>query len=419
MRSNYLWYQFLRYGVVRPSLRMFYSDITVSGSQHIPRDKPVLFVGNHQNSFLDALHLVTNTQLFVHFLTRAEAFENPVMARFYRSLNMLPVYRIRDGFSSVQNNEAIFEQCFQELKNDDAVLIFAEASHALQRRIRPLSKGFTRIAFGAEQKFDWQFDLQIVPVGVSYGAHRKSQTPVHINFGESIAVSEYRDQFAADEREAAHQLKQETAAVLQSLTMHVANRNHYPVHQVLLDDLEPNRELVLDPNKANERVEVVEENVREEWLMKAKELYEEVESLDIELHEITRPTNYEVKDLLLSPLYLFSLVNNALPYQVVRWMTQQYLDDHVFDASVKYVVGLVLLPVFYLVISTVLGFVGISWPILLGYVLLSVGTAPLFVRAKDLLLGDVESKLEKEHPEVYQSIQSKIKYFKEIRDELF
>ncbi len=398
---------------------MFYSDIMISGSEHIPEDKPVLFVGNHQNSFLDALHLVTNTRLFVHFLTRAEAFENPVMARFYRSLNMLPVYRVRDGFSSIQNNEAIFEQCFEKLKRGDAVLIFAEASHALQRRIRPLSKGFTRIAFGAEQKFDWQLDLQIVPVGVSYGAHRKSQTPVHINFGESIAVADYRDQFADDEREAAHQLKQQAAVALKSLTMHVANRNHYPVHQVLLDDLEPNRELVLDASKTNDRVEIVEENFREEWLTKAEELYEEVESLGIELKDITRPAAFGTKDLLLSPLYLFSLVQNALPYQVVRWFTQQYLDDHVFDASVKYIIGLVLLPVFYLAISIALGFTGISWPIIIGYVLLSIGTAPLFVRAKDLLFGDAGAKLEKEKPEVYQSIQSKVEYFKEIREELF
>ena len=100
-------------------------------------------------------------------------------------------------------------------------------------------------------------------------------------------------------------------------------------------------------------------------------------------------------------------------------MTQQYLDDHVFDASVKYIIGLVLLPVFYLIVSTVLGFAGAPWPILLGYVLLSIGTAPLFVRAKDLLFGDVGSKLKKEKPELYQSIQSKVEYFKEIREELF
>ncbi|MDZ7681332.1 MAG: hypothetical protein U5J63_06340 [Fodinibius sp.] len=67
-------------------------------------------------------------------------------------------------------------------------------------------------------------------------------------------------------------------------------------------------------------------------------------------------------DLLMSPFYLFSLLNNAAPYQLVRWVINDYLEDHVFDATAKFLLGLVVLPTWYLVIGVLLGFAGVSLP---------------------------------------------------------
>lgn len=418
MRKNYLWYQFFRYIIVRPGLHRFYSDITIVGSENIPQDKPVLFVGNHQNSFLDALHLVTNTEKFIHFLTRAEAFQNPVAARFYRSINMLPVYRVRDGMSAVKKNEQIFDQCFQRLKQGDAVLVYAEANHDLRRRIRPFSKGFTRIAFGAEEKYNWELDLQVIPVGVSYGEHRKSQTPVRVQFGECIPVSDFQEQFRDDEREAANELKKVTSEGLKRTTMHVANLNHYPLYHLLLDDLETDRKALLNPDTVNERVAQIADQVDDELVTKAKEIQEEAEAQDVDLHNLAYPPQVTAKDVILSPFYLFSLLNNALPYQLVRWMKKNVIKDRVFDGSVKFLVGL-LLPVFYLIVSSILGLAGIELPIIGAYVVLSLLTAPMFVRVKDLLFGNTAKKLRKEKPDVYESMKSRLGDFIELREKIF
>lgn len=415
MRKNYLWYQFFRYIVVRPALRLFYSDVKVVGQENIPRDKPVLFVGNHQNSFLDALHLVTNTKLFIHFLTRAEAFQNPVAARFYRSINMLPVYRVRDGFSAVKKNKIIFDKCFERLnQGNDAVLVFAEASHDLRRRVRPFSKGFTRIAFGAEEHFNWDLDLQVIPVGISYGGHRKSRTPVRVEFGECIPVTDFKEQFKEDEREAANRLKSVTSSGLKKVTMHVKKLNHYPLYHLLLDDLETDRKALLDPEVVNKKAAEIGPHVDDELVNKAERLQKEAEAHDVALHDFVDPPRFGVTDVLLSPLYLFSLLNNALPYQLVRWMTNNYIKDQVFDASVKFLVG-ILLPFYYLIISAVLGFAGVDLPAIGGYFFLSLLTAPMFVRIKDLLFGNTTKKLRKEHPDVYQSIKSQVEYFRDLR----
>lgn len=399
-------------------MRLFYSDVTVSGSENIPDNKPVLFIGNHQNSFIDALHLVTNTKLFIHFLTRAEAFQNPVLARFYRSINMLPVYRVRDGFSAVKKNEQIFDQCFKRLKGGDGVLVFAEANHDPRRRVRPFSKGFTRIAFGAEEKYNWDLGLQVIPVGISYGEHRKSRTPVRVEFGECIPVSDFKSDYLEDEREAANLLKKATSNGLKKVTMHVTKLNHYPLYHLLLDDLETDRKSLLTPKTVNKRVSVIENHFNEELLSKAEQILDEADACDLDLQDFVNPVRFGIKDLLLSPFYIFSLLNNALPYQAVRWMTNNYIKDHVFDASVKFLVGL-LLPVFYSVISVVMGVAGVKLPMIAFYFFLSLLTAPLFVRAKDLLFPNTAQKLKKEKPDIYESIKSQVKYFEELREKLF
>lgn len=420
MRRNYLWYQFFRYAIVRPALKLFYSECTVSGTEHIPQDKPVIFVPNHQNSFIDALHIVCNTRLFLHFLTRAEPFEIPVVSHFLRSLNLLPVYRVRDGFSSITKTEETFQECYRHLGNGDSVLVFAEANHDLKRRVRPLSKGFTRIAFGAEKHHNWDLDLQVMPVGLNYGDHRKSRTPVHIAFGECIPASNFRELYLRDERKAANELKRATSEGLKKLTMHVPNLKDYPLHHLLLDKLEPDRRKLIDPQTVNKRVSIIEKNYDSDWTADADQVLEDAETHNIDLQQFVRERPIKLRDILFSPVYLFSLVNNILPYQAVRWITEDYIEDHVFDASAKFLSGLLLLPLYYLIICTLLGMLDINLPILAGYCLLSVITAPFFVDAKDLLSRNIPNKFKGEKEvNFHKSNQIKIKRFAHIRKKLF
>ncbi|MDX1617279.1 MAG: 1-acyl-sn-glycerol-3-phosphate acyltransferase [Balneolaceae bacterium] len=419
MRKNFLWYELFRHGIVGPALGLFYSRRTISGSEQIPVDKPVIFVPNHQNSFIDALHVVCNTRRFIHFLTRADPFEKPLAGWFLGTLNMEPVYRVRDGFSTVKKNETIFENCYRYLRRNDAILVFAEASHDLRRRIRPISKGFTRIAFGAEERYGWGLDLQILPVGISYGDHRKSRTSVHVEFGGCIALSEYRDLYAENPREAERRLKAVTAERMKELTMHVPDLHHYPLHKLLLDDLEHERGDLLDPETANRRVSVIEANFSEERLKEAKELQRLAEEHRIRLKEFVSPVKPQAKDLALSPLYLFSIVNNIVPYQPVQWMVKYAFEEDIFDASVKFLSGLIFFPLFYLLVSVLMALSGVGYAPLAGYLLLSIATAPFFVRAKDLLKRSPLRKLKRAHPGRYESIKSRIETFIRLRESLF
>ncbi|PAU95153.1 hypothetical protein CK503_02840 [Aliifodinibius salipaludis] len=418
MRKNYLWYQFFRYGVIRPALHLFYSDIKVIGREHVPENKPVMFIANHQNSFLDALHIVNNTRHFVHFLTRAEAFGNPILDRFFYSLNMLPVYRARDGFGTIKRNEKIFEECYQCLARNDALLVFAEASQVMGRRIRPLSKGFTRIVFGVEEKYNWELDLQIVPVGISYGNHRKSRTPVRIEYSEPVPALQYKQAYQDDDRETAHQVKMQIEDRLKKLTLHIPNKKYYDLYQLMLDDLESNREELLDPELVNRRATVISNQLNGELVEESRFLLETADQYDLTVRDVVDPVSFDLKDVILSPGYFFSLLNNAPPYQLVRWLVNSYLEDEAFEASVKFLVGL-MLPFYYILIAFILFLAGVSLPWIGGYILASLATAPLFVRGKDLLESKLLDKKKRSTLLDDEKFVEQLEKLKDLRSRLF
>lgn len=173
--------------LVKVALHGYFKKIIVEGKEKIPNDRPVILVANHQNALLDPLLLATHTRLNPWFLTRAAVFVNPFISKVLNFIRMLPVYRVRDGFSTIQQNHQTFEATFEVLRGNGTVVIFAEGSHSLTRNLRPLSKGFTRMAFGLKEKFP-ELEPVIFPVSIGFSAHKRSGSTVRITFGNAIPV---------------------------------------------------------------------------------------------------------------------------------------------------------------------------------------------------------------------------------------
>ena len=375
MRTNYLFYQFFRVIVSKWGLIFYYRKIRSVGREKIPKKTPVMFIPNHQNSFMDALLVVSTNWKYTFFLTRAQAFSSAFMRWFLENLNMLPVYRVRDGISSVTKNNAIFERCIRMLEKNYAVLVFAEANHNLNRRIRPLSKGFTRIAFDAEQKNNWDLNLHIVPVGVNYTRHRESRNDVTVVYGDPIPMKKYQELFQQDERKAANVLKNDVAKIMKECTMHVQNAQHYFLHQLLLDDLADDRSHLVDPNKVRPLNEKLDQLASEEDYLAAQELIEMAEKQHIDLSRLQEYTSGKQsplwKKVLLSPFILLGFLNFRLAYIPVDHLIRNTIKDHAFDASIKFLVTVFLFPLSLVLISLLLWVAGIPLEGLLIYWLAS------------------------------------------------
>lgn len=77
--------------------RLYFKKVETKYLEDFPRDKPVIFVGNHCNTFIDPILMAVNTHSYPAYLATAAAFRNPTLAKFLYAIRMLPVYRQRDG----------------------------------------------------------------------------------------------------------------------------------------------------------------------------------------------------------------------------------------------------------------------------------------------------------------------------------
>ncbi len=419
MRKNFFWYHLFRLLIVGTGLRFFYRKIRIEGKHKVPKDKPILIVPNHQNSFMDALLITSNLHRSLYFLTRAQAFSTKFMNWFLRSLQMLPVYRVRDGMRNIQKNEEIFQTCINKLTNKEAILVFAEANHDLKRRLRPFSKGFTRIAFDAEVQNNWNLDLHVVPVGVNYSDHRNSRNEVRVVFNDPIKVSDYQKAFEEDEREAANLLKNETSERLKPSIMHVTKLDQYPLVKVALDEMEPDRRKLANPDYMNKLVASLEKHFNEESLQAAEKVLETADKNDLSIRLLANVKTPKWKLILLSPIYFLVWLNNVIPYQPARKILKNKIKDPAFDASIKFVLGLVLFPSFYLIVSLIFLLAGIPGIWIAAYFVLSLLASTMFKRANKVLRTFKEKRkieeFKEQNPGKYQSVKEQLEKISEFR----
>jgi 1-acyl-sn-glycerol-3-phosphate acyltransferase len=123
-------------------------------------------------------------------LTRSDVFGGPLQW-FMDGLTMLPVYRIRNGYSNLKKNEAIFESCKSLLSNREYIMMFSEASHHSEFFLQTLSKGSSRLAYETQQQS--KNPIYIVPIGINYGHRMSPLCYLHLVFGEAIAISRFTE----------------------------------------------------------------------------------------------------------------------------------------------------------------------------------------------------------------------------------
>ncbi|MDB2606506.1 lysophospholipid acyltransferase family protein [Zobellia sp.] len=209
---------------IKVGLHLYYGKIQVSGLQNVPKDKPVLFLPNHQSALLDVLLIGVNCNRKPFFLTRSDVFSKPTLKKFFTYLRMIPIYRIRDGREALKNNQAVFDQCAEIFGNNHAIVMFPEANHNIKRRVRPLSKGFTRILFNAVERLP-EKDIHIVPVGLNYKSNSGFPDRVAIYYDKSIIVNTLYN--ANDVQGSVNSVKGMVSDRLKSLTTHIEDEKKY------------------------------------------------------------------------------------------------------------------------------------------------------------------------------------------------
>lgn len=183
--------RFLKYILPHFTFRVFFRRIFYSNLKKVPLEKPLLFVGNHQNSFLDGILVGSYLPQPINFTMRADMFRKPFARFCLRELNVSPVYRIEEGLENVHKNIEAFSSIYEVLKMNGNFIMFSEGICVQEKRLQKLRKGTARLAFGAEEKFG--LDVNIVPVGINYTYPASFRKEVMINFHDPFSIKELKN----------------------------------------------------------------------------------------------------------------------------------------------------------------------------------------------------------------------------------
>ena len=147
------------------------------------KEGPILIAANHPNSFLDAIILATLFKKPIYSLARGDVFKNKLTNILLGSLNILPVYRLREGSDNLSKNYNTFDSCIEIFKKNGIVLIFSEGLCYNEWVLRPLKKGTARLSLDAWEK---GIPLTVIPVGINYSNFYSFGKEMHVLVGDSI-----------------------------------------------------------------------------------------------------------------------------------------------------------------------------------------------------------------------------------------
>ena len=305
------------YFIIRPFVRIalwfFYRPFKISGLENIPKDQPVIFAPNHQNSFLDAIIPACFQPRSIHFLVRSDVFKRGLVERILYGLHMWPVYRQRDGKENMGKNEEIFDRCSKLLNDNGCLLLFPEANQVCRRILRPLSKGMARIAFQAAEESDFGKEIYIVPLGLNYEHYHSFDKGLSMRFGKPLKVLDFKEAYLENQPRG-----------LQLLTNAIS--------EVML------KEMIHIEDPEDEKF----------WFDKA----------GLSGHKLTSPEFFESLDVKSRPATKKKRKKINLLAELLHWPVLYYLRrtlrskirDEKFLGSVKFGLALVLFPLYYLLL---------------------------------------------------------------------
>ena len=305
---------------LRTGLFFYYTRIKVVGRENIPKNKPIMLLANHQNALMDPLMIAMNCGVKPYFLARSDLFKNPLVSKFLHYLQMIPIYRFRDGRDTLKNNPAIFKKCGDLLVQGETVMLFPEGNHGILRRVRwPMRKGFVRMIFCALEK-EPNLDIRVLPVGLNYLEAEGFPDSVSMYIGKDFAVQDYYD--PNDLTESEIKLKDAIFKRLKVLTTHIPDEETY---DNVLVQLNNHKVDYLKPNVVNRTIQGIDPNV------------------------VSTPNKGKNRWFSALNKIIFTLINFPV---ILLWnkKVKSIGMDIEFRTTLRFILSLILFPIYYLLL---------------------------------------------------------------------
>jgi 1-acyl-sn-glycerol-3-phosphate acyltransferase len=161
------------------------ADVTVTGTENVPSDEPVLYVGNHQGN-MDIPLLYSTAPQTMAFVAKKEMEKIPLLGYWMKERGCVFIDRENARSSLKAINEAI-----QNLKLGHSMAVFPEGTRSKSSQVGDFKAGSLRIAIKS--------GVKVIPVSIkdSYKLIEKKgkNTPakVSVHYSEPIDSKNFKD----------------------------------------------------------------------------------------------------------------------------------------------------------------------------------------------------------------------------------
>lgn len=329
------------------------------------------------------------------FLARSDVFRKKWLANFLTFIGIIPIYRLLEGAENLQRNDETFEKCSKLLEEKKAIIIFSEGLCIQERRLRKLKKGTARIAFGSEERNNFNLDLTIVPVGINYSKTPwKFRSGLYIEYGEPFSLSDYKELYLQDKARAMNVFTRDLEERMKKTLVIIENKENDGLVNFIEEMVmqEWCEEGYLDPKNHKDTHVISKEvasiiNVADrnnpESIARLKSDVEEYKSIlkKLKLRDwVLRPANIQgmgagslLKDfaffLLLFPFWIFGTITNYIPYKIPYLIAQKIVKNIEWHASVNGTISVFLYQIMWGLQSLAVALIFRNWFVLGGFMI--------------------------------------------------
>jgi 1-acyl-sn-glycerol-3-phosphate acyltransferase len=216
-------YAFGKY-LLRLGAEFFFSKHHIKSFEKLRTNKPLVVCSNHAAAHLDGILIMIFSRRRFHVLVRADVFKKKWVANLLAKINLIPIYRIRDGFNNLEKNSETFDRCYEILKNNGAIIIFPEANCETERKLRKLHKGAAKIAMMAEERSEYKLGVEMVALGITQERITSSGGRIFLEAADPFSLRPYFDAYQQNNNKALNEIIQDVEQDLRKVLPVVNNK---------------------------------------------------------------------------------------------------------------------------------------------------------------------------------------------------
>ena len=357
--------------LIRIIANTFFRRIDVVGIEHVPREGPVIFAGNHPNALMDGFLLIAKCGRWpLHFMANAKLWDYGLLGPMLNAVGAVPVYRREEHVGDVDNQKA-FEKLYEVIESGNCMGIFPEGVSHVESQLIKLKTGAARIALSVTAR--GKAGVMIVPCGLNYIHRHRFRSQVLIEFGEPIVINDqWVQDYNQDEQETVRKLTGRLADALTDVTLNAPDwrtlrfiQTARRLYKPATAELGPGEYVELSRRFVDSYLQAIEDPEMLLFRDEVENYQARLDMLDLKDHQLRQPVTLgrAFRKVMLRSLTMLALLPLAIPgallHLPVGWIAATVGERFSYEmddvATLKVFATILLLPLLYIAIAIFTG----------------------------------------------------------------